>query len=55
MGVVDALDHGFVVEVQAGEIARVGVVLVAEIDGIGTVIDRRLEGRQAACGADEFG
>ena len=55
MGVTDTLDHGFLIEIQAGEIARVGVVLVAEIDGIGAVIDRRLERRETAGGADEFG
>ena len=53
--VLDALDHRLLVEVEAGEVACVGVVLVAEIDGVGPVVDRRLERRQAAGRADEFG
>jgi hypothetical protein len=55
VGVADAFGHGLRVEVEAGEIARVGVVLEAEIDGVGTVIDGCLERRQAAGRADEIG
>ena len=55
VGVADAFDHRFLVEVEAGEIARVGVVTVAEIDRIGAIIDRGLERRQAAGRADQFG
>ncbi len=55
VGVTDAFGHGFLVEIQAGEIARIGVVPEAEIDGIGTVIDGSLEGWQAASRTNEFG
>jgi hypothetical protein len=41
-------DHRLVIEIEAGEIARVGVVAVTEIDRVGAVVDRRLERRQAA-------
>ena len=55
VSVADALDHCLLIEVEAGEIACVGVVFVAEINRIGTVINRRLERRQAASRANEFG
>jgi hypothetical protein len=51
----DAFDHRLVIEIQAGEIARVGVVAVAEIDRVGAVVDRRLERRQAAGGTNQLG
>ena len=55
MGIVDPFDHGLAVEIQAGEITRVGVVFVAEIDRVRTVVDGRLQCRKAAGGTDEFG
>ena len=55
VGVLDALDHRLLIEVEPGEIARVGVVLVAEIHRVSAIIDGSLEGGQAACGTDEFG
>jgi hypothetical protein len=48
-------DHRLVVEIEAGEIARVGVVAVAEIDRVGAVVDCRLERRQAAGGTNQLG
>jgi hypothetical protein len=48
VGVADAFGDRLVVEVEAGEVARVGVVAKAEIDVVGAVIDRRLERRKAA-------
>ncbi len=55
MGVVDALDHRLLIKIEAGEVARVGVVLIAEVHGVGPVIDRSLERRQTAGGTNEFG
>ena len=54
MGVGDAVAHLRRIEVESGEVARVGGVLEAEIDTVGTVVDGSLEGRQAAGGADEL-
>jgi len=52
--IANALDHGLLVEVEAGKITRVGVVLVADIDSVRAMIDGRLERRQTASRADEF-
>jgi hypothetical protein len=54
VGVADAFGDRLVVEVEAGEVARVGVVAKAEIDVVGAVIDRRLERREAACGTHQL-
>jgi hypothetical protein len=48
VGVADAFGDRLLVEVEPGEVARVGVVAKAEIDVVGAVVDRRLERRQAA-------
>jgi hypothetical protein len=48
-------DHRLAVEIEAGEVARVGVVAVAEVDRVGAVVDCRLECRQAAGGTNQFG
>ena len=48
MGVANAFDEALLVEVEPGEVARVGVVAETQIDVVGTVIDGRLERRQAA-------
>jgi hypothetical protein len=55
LGVADTFDHRLVVEIQAGEIACIGVVAVAKIDRIGAMVDRRLERRQTASGTDQVG
>ena len=55
VGVLDALDHRLLIEVEPGEIARVGVVLVAEIHRVSAIIDGSFEGGKTAGGADEFG
>ena len=55
VGVADAIGHRFLVEVETGEITCVGVILEAEIDGIGTVVYSGFEGWQAAGRADEIG
>ena len=52
--VAQAFDQCFAIEIQAGEIARVGAVLEAEINRIGTVIDRRFQRRQTACRTNQF-
>src|SRR5690606_31659652 len=41
-------------EVQAGEVARVGLVAEAAIDGVGAGLDRRAQRRRGAGGADQF-
>ncbi len=50
----DAFLHRRVVEIQPTEVARVGGVLEAEIDAVGTIVDSRLERRQAAGRAHQF-
>ena len=50
----EAGGEGRLVEVQAGEISRVGFIAQAEIDPVGAVIDCGFECRQAAGGTDEF-
>ena len=55
MGVTDAVAHGLRIEIEAGEIACVGIVLEAEIHGVGAIVDGGLEGRQAAGRTDEVG
>jgi hypothetical protein len=53
--IANALGHGFLIEIEPGKIARVGIVLETEINGIGAVIHRRFEGGQTTGGADEIG
>src|SRR5690606_2643871 len=50
MRVGDATPQFLLVEVQAGERARVGLVAEARVDRIGARVDRGLQGRQVACG-----
>ncbi|MNT81667.1 hypothetical protein D3C72_2212850 [compost metagenome] len=54
MGVAHALGDGLLVEIEAGEIARIGGVAKTQVDGIGAIVDGRFQGRQAAGGADQF-
>ncbi len=54
MRVGDALLHAGVVEIQAGEIARVGSIAKAGIDAVRAVIDSDFQRRQPAGGTDEF-
>jgi hypothetical protein len=54
VGVGDALLDAGVVEVEAGEVARVGGVAKAGIDAVGAVIDGDLQRREPAGGTDEF-
>jgi len=51
--VVDAGAQRHVVEVQPGEIARVGLVLEAEVDVVGAEIDGGFQGRGSSCGTYE--
>ena len=55
VGVANAFGHGFLVEVEAGKVAGVGVVFETEVNRVGTVIDGGLERRQAASWANEIG
>ena len=55
VGVSDAFGDAVAGEVEAGEVARVGGVFQAEIDGIGAVINGGFQGGQVAGGADQFG
>ena len=54
MGVFDALGDLLVVEIETGEVARVGIVAKTDVDGIGAIVDGRLEHRQIAGGTDEL-
>jgi hypothetical protein len=51
---VDALAQLRIVEIQAGEVARVGVVLEAGVDAVGAVVDGGLEGGQGAGRTEEL-
>jgi len=55
MRVGDAFADLCLVEVQAGEVAGVGCVLQAQVDGIGASIHGHGEGSQAAGWADKLG
>ena len=55
MRVGDAFADLCLVEVQAGEVAGVGRVLQAQVDGIGAGIHGHGEGTQAAGWADKLG
>lgn len=55
MGVGHAFAQLRVIEVEAGEVARVGGVAQAEVDRVGAGVDRELQGTQGTGGADEFG
>ena len=50
--VADARRRAASVEVEAGEIARIGGVAKAEVDAVGAVVDRGLQRRQVAGRAD---
>ena len=54
-GVGDAGGGGFHIEIQAGEIARVGCVFQAEVNGVGTVIDGGFHCGEIAGGAHQLG
>jgi hypothetical protein len=54
MGVTNAFAQLGVVEIQPGEIARVGVVLEAGVDAVGAVVHGGFQRRQGAGRADEF-
>ena len=54
MGVAQTFSRARGVEVQAGEIARVGFVLETHVDPIGAVVHGRLERGQVASRADQF-
>jgi hypothetical protein len=56
VGVADAFDHRLDrSKLRPAKLRALVSLLVAEIDRVGAVIDRRLERRQAAGRADEFG
>jgi len=48
------LSRRFGVEVQAGEVAGVGVVAKADVHGIGSMIDGGFQRRKIAGGTDQF-
>ena len=54
VGVGNAAGDGGFVKVQSGEVAGIGGVAQAQVDAAGAVVHCGLEGRQAACGADQF-
>ena len=55
MGVLQASDNGGRIKVQPGKVAGIGGIAKAQVHAVGTVIDRRLQRRQAACGANQLG
>ena len=55
VGVAYAFDDGFLVEIQAGEIARVGRVFQPHVNRVRAVVHGGFQGGQVAGGADEFG
>lgn len=55
MGITDAFTDPALIKIQSGEVARIGRILEAEINGIGTVIDRGFKRRQAAGRTNEIG
>ena len=55
MGIANAFGHGLLIEVQAGKITCIGIVLEAEVNSIGAVINGCLECRQAASRANKVG
>src|SRR3546814_6848695 len=54
MRIAYAFCNSGLIEIQAGKIAGVGGIAKPQIDAVGAVIDRRLQGRQAARRADQF-
>ncbi len=54
MRIADTFDERLLVKVEPGEVACVGIVLVAEINRIGTIIDSGFQGGQATGGANKF-
>jgi hypothetical protein len=54
VGIADAFGQALGVEVQAREVAGVGVVLEPQVDAVRAVVDGRLERRQAARGAEKL-
>jgi hypothetical protein len=54
MRIADALGDGDMVEVQAGKVARVGVVPETEVDRVCAVIDGGLQRGQAAGRTDQL-
>ena len=53
-GIAQTLRGLGLVEIQAGEVARVGVVAKAHVDRVGAVVDGGLERRQVAGGTDQL-
>ncbi len=54
MHVIDRFLQLFLGEVEAGEVARVGIVFQADVNGVGAVIHRGLQGRQVAGGTKQL-
>ena len=54
VGVGDAFLDGFFVKVQASKVACVGGIAQAQVNAIGSAINGRFQGGQAAGGADQF-
>ena len=54
VGIAQALARARGIEVEAGEIARVGLVLETHVDPVGAIVHRCLERGQVAGRADQF-
>ena len=55
MNILDGSLQFVAIKIQTGKVAGIGVIFEADKHGIGAVVDGRLECRQAAGRADEFG
>jgi hypothetical protein len=54
LGITDAFDQRLLIEIQAGKIARVGVVFQAQINAVGAVVHGSLQRRQTAGRTNQF-
>ncbi|MOA13685.1 hypothetical protein D3C78_1337470 [compost metagenome] len=54
MDVLDRFLQLFLGKVEAGKVARVGIIFQADIHGVGTVIYRSLQGRQVTGGTKQL-
>ena len=52
--VANSLAQGFVVEVQAGKIPGIGIVLETKINGVGTIVDSGPQCGQATGRTDQI-
>jgi hypothetical protein len=54
MGVINPLCNRLRIKIKPGEVPGVGGIPEPQVNAIGSVINRRFQGRQAARGANQF-